>query len=747
MNPSDWRKAAALVSQHKQEAAMAEMDQLHSMPLSKIAIDDIGLPVVHYGSHMPVAASTPMGTISHLHSSPQEDSYQEIIPGIPQGSLYPTISSLSSGLVASDTNAQSLSNKVTKGLDQYLQDTEQLRASETNYFDDTVRPTNISPMSEMEEQVNQTSQNNLLTAKQEFIDETESAINIPEYLKTDTSHPLQWQAVPNSTSHHGIDLAANLQHDQLQAKKEQDPKEQDTIVHNADVFHDDCDCTAIDTIADGTTIQLEKPVTELFPTDDVTIPNEKVGCVFVTICLQQFLEEYPPPSDKQAFLDTYHMLSLLDKYLYDNPKQNIHCMSPNNEYVALLKYAIHLNIDISTFPTVWAVLSILLDTQDGNLEYVKLLQEEYNRYYESRSRKYMKKLEKKSMAIWNHMHDSVTHHFGRVSDYSDNGSTPLQGQQDEQPEAVNSAENAVAVDILTEYPSWSTDTHDICDDDEVIYDRNRKEIQDELCKDTPVKTEDNKPYIGNIDAYNRDRALITQPLSDRLGLGQNSLLGAQQVREATKHTNQMRDIPDHLRQISLGEETESTSYEERDRNRHIIPQVDGTVDSRDSLNQTPNSIDLTVSPVKYRNAQRDTKKINEDTNDNDIDEMVKFNKDKAREVYRKDTNEQRDMEKTDENINDDTYQTVKANKDRTTKVYEINTEERKILNERREKALQNAKDRKAEKVNAQAALQANTRSTKASKIAICLHILIEKLDIQAKLRYPQNIELQLQNLH
>ena len=49
----------------------------------------------------------------------------------------------------------------------------------------------------------------------------------------------------------------------------------------------------------------------------------------------------------------------------------------------MLKYAIHLNIDLTTFPTVWAVLSILLYTQDGNLEYVKLLQEEYNRYYES----------------------------------------------------------------------------------------------------------------------------------------------------------------------------------------------------------------------------------------------------------------------------------------------------------------------------------------------------------------------------
>ena len=62
---------------------------------------------------------------------------------------------------------------MTKGLDQYLQDIEQLRASEANYFDDTVRSTNTSPMSEVEEQVDQTSQNNLFTTKQEFIDETE----------------------------------------------------------------------------------------------------------------------------------------------------------------------------------------------------------------------------------------------------------------------------------------------------------------------------------------------------------------------------------------------------------------------------------------------------------------------------------------------------------------------------------------------------------------------------------------------
>ena len=61
------------------------------------------------------------------------------------------------------------------------------------------------------------------------------------------------------------------------------------------------------------------------------------------------------------------------------------------------------------------------------------------------------------------------------------------------------------------------------------------------------QTEINKPYIDNIDAYNRDRALITKSLSDRLGLGQNSLLGAQQIRVAVKHTDQAREFPEHLR--------------------------------------------------------------------------------------------------------------------------------------------------------------------------------------------------------
>ena len=140
-----------------------------------------------------------------------------------------------------------------------------------------------------------------------------------------------------------------------------------------------------------------------------------------------------------------------------------------------------------------------------------------------------------------------------------------------------------------------------------------------------------------------------------------------------KHTNQMREIPKHLRRISLGEEIENTSYEEVDRNRNFIPQVDGTMDSRVSLDQTLDSIDLTKCPVKNTNTQRHMEKINEDTS-NDTDEMIDFDNDEVKKTYRKDTNECRKRAKI-----------VKTEKGRTTKIYAMNIERKRLLKQRREK--------------------------------------------------------------
>ena len=162
----------------------------------------------------------------------------------------------------------------------------------------------------------------------------------------------------------------------------------------------------------------------------------------------------------------------------------------------------------------------------------------------------MLKLEEKSVEIQNRMYDSITQNFDRVSGLHDNGLTPSQGQEDDQPVNATTPENAIdddVVDIMTIYPPWSMDTNDMCDMIQIANDKSIKDIRDKMCKDTPVKTEINKPYIDNIVACNRDRHLITTSLSDRLDLGQNSLLGAQQVRVAVKHTDQIPEFPEHLR--------------------------------------------------------------------------------------------------------------------------------------------------------------------------------------------------------
>ena len=403
------------------------------------------------------------------------------------------------------------------------------------------------------------------------------------------------------------------------------------------------------------------------------MPTEKVGCILVTSHLKQFLEDYPSSSEKQAFLDIYHMLSLLDKYLYDHPKQHTHCMSSDNEYVTLLKYAICSHIDLTMFPTLWAVLSILLDTQDVKCEYIKCLQEEYNTYYEDKSRRYMLKLERQSVELQNCMYDSVTYNFDRVSGLHDNGSTPLQRQEGDQPVETTTPENAIdddVIDIRTIYPPRLPDTNDMNDITQMI---DYKSIRDEICKDTPQKTDINKPYIDNIDAYNRDRQLITTSLSDMLDLGQNCLPGAQQVRVAVKHTDRISEFPEHLSQIHLGEEIENISQTIADGSVSLIPQVDGIVNSRNSLDRTSDSIDLTESPEKNTKTQKRIEKTNEDTSDNDTDETITYETDELKKSNRK-------------NIN-----TAKK-KGRTTKIYTMNIERKRLLKQRRERTLQKARD-------------------------------------------------------
>ena len=206
MNPSDWIKAATLITQQKQEAATTDTDQLSSMPLSKFTLDDGSPPVVYYGMHEPTATSTPTHTEVHTHSSQQEDSYQQIIPHIPQGSLYPTLS-LSSDAITSPEEAQTLPNKVSKGLEKYLQDAKQCQALEVNYFDDNATGQNEESNLEDAEQTIQFSKDNQIPPSQTFTADTNAARNPQESLKSDTGH--------TSRQHLPVHTDADEKHQQI----------------------------------------------------------------------------------------------------------------------------------------------------------------------------------------------------------------------------------------------------------------------------------------------------------------------------------------------------------------------------------------------------------------------------------------------------------------------------------------------------------------------------------------------------
>ena len=66
------------------------------------------------------------------------------------------------------------------------------------------------------------------------------------------------------------------------------------------------------------------------------------------------------------------MAQRLDIYLNQYPAQYINCMTSNSEFVAFVNHTIQMALDLTkhAYPNIWAVLSILLETQDVNTSYM-----------------------------------------------------------------------------------------------------------------------------------------------------------------------------------------------------------------------------------------------------------------------------------------------------------------------------------------------------------------------------------------
>ena len=174
-----------------------------------------------------------------------------------------------------------------------------------------------------------------------------------------------------------------------------------------------------------------KPVTTAFVSDDVHVPTEKVGCLQVASQLQEFLNHFPPESKEKAFEQIYQILQVLDAYLINDLQQHRYCMSPDSEYISLIMYATKLEIDLCNFPAIWAVLSILLDTQSNELQYIKTLQQVVDDYYDKCPMEVMSRLEHQTTDIMNVMYDSVTNdNFDSVSDDIDRVSAAVDNDYD-----------------------------------------------------------------------------------------------------------------------------------------------------------------------------------------------------------------------------------------------------------------------------------------------------------------------------
>ena len=87
------------------------------------------------------------------------------------------------------------------------------------------------------------------------------------------------------------------------------------------------------------------------------------------------------------------MATRLDVYLNHYPAQHVNCMSADSEFVTFVRRAIKLALDLMAYPTIWAVLSILLETQDVNSSYVQAIHQYHNQCYKMKTTEYMEELE------------------------------------------------------------------------------------------------------------------------------------------------------------------------------------------------------------------------------------------------------------------------------------------------------------------------------------------------------------------
>ena len=162
-------------------------------------------------------------------------------------------------------------------------------------------------------------------------------------------------------------------------------------------------------------------------------------------------------------------------------------------------YATKLEINLCNFLAIWEVLSILLDTQSNELQYVKTLQHVVDDYYERHPTEIMSRLEHQITDIMNAMYDSATNdNFDSVSDDTDRVSGAVDNDYDKDDNdnaqmPYNNDNAQMPYDNDKDQMPYDNDNDNDTATGEMKYDRNMtNELKDVSTKDTvPYKRDDN----------------------------------------------------------------------------------------------------------------------------------------------------------------------------------------------------------------------------------------------------------------
>ena len=501
MNASSWKKAADIVAKmtptipQVPATAMAESQHLKSLLLSTLSVDDSRPLQVTYESQQPIATSTPRSTSTEPLEISTE-AYRQILPGMTD-QLYPTLIADSSLDTHVPDNQDTLQTQLTSEVDKYLQEVAERCERDIYYFDGWHVATNTISHQQ----------------KVDLVEHEED--KIPELIDQDTG------TNGKTNAEHYIRYHEELETIPEESDEEPPPTVQDDVDKVDTILYAPGD-SIIDDTSEDLIIVMGKPLTTTFVSVNVHIPTEKVGCLQVTNQLKEFLNHFPPEFREKAFEQIYEILQVLDAYLRDNPQQHIYCMSPDSEYVSLIMYTTKIEIDLCNFLTIWAVLSILLDTQSNTLQHVKSLQQVMNDYYDKRSKKVMSRLEHQITDIINAMYDSINNDnfdsisgdTDRVSGVVDNDYDKNDKDRDKMPYDKDKHEMPYDKDNDdVPYDSDNENTPDDSDNDQMPTKyANDYEIASDKVKYDENMTNDEPKDVGAKDMvlYNRDDSMTTK---------------------------------------------------------------------------------------------------------------------------------------------------------------------------------------------------------------------------------------------